>query len=340
MEANSSANGGSRHFAIRDCGNSNNSNAANCSTTPFLVEGGAPTNSLYVDDKGRLGLRTSTPVVEIHTKDGNTPTLRLEQDGSLGFVPQTWDVAGNESNFFIRDATNGSTLPFRIRPGAPSNAINIAGSVGSGDPGDVGLGTDSPDAELHVKGTNTEDSFLLLGNSTSQCAFSVGYAGAGAGNNEGAIVYDATTCAQGLGQHHRWNVGGLTVLTVKSNIIEVGGFAGTGDVNLSVIGSITVDGGVVHPDYVFEPGYELESIEEHAAYMWEKSHLPAVGKGQERLNVMQTTYGMLEELEKAHIYIERLNERLQGKETEVTELAQRLARLEGLLGAGVARADD
>jgi hypothetical protein len=34
-------------------------------------------------------------------------------------------VAGNESNFFVRDATNGNTLPFRIRPGAPTSSIDV-----------------------------------------------------------------------------------------------------------------------------------------------------------------------------------------------------------------------
>jgi hypothetical protein len=68
---------------------------------------------------------TSTPVVDLHVKDGNTPTLRLDQDGSDGFTPQVWDMAANETNFFIRDATNGSTLPFRIQPGAPESAIHI-----------------------------------------------------------------------------------------------------------------------------------------------------------------------------------------------------------------------
>ena len=35
-------------------------------------------------------------------------------------------MAGNETNFFIRDVTNGSKLPFRIRPGAPTSSIDVA----------------------------------------------------------------------------------------------------------------------------------------------------------------------------------------------------------------------
>ena len=134
---NDSSNGGASYYAIED---------SNAGRKPFTIEASAPSNSLYVDDGGRVGFGTSTPVVDLHLKTGNTPTLRLEQDGSSGFTPQTWDVASNEANFFIRDATNGSTLPFRIRPGAPTSSIDIASS------GKVGIGTDSPTQNLHVEG--------------------------------------------------------------------------------------------------------------------------------------------------------------------------------------------
>jgi hypothetical protein len=139
LTANASANGGASKFSIDDISGSR---------TPFTVEANARSNALYVDDGGRIGSRTATPSVEIHTIDGDTPTLRLQQDGSSGFQPQTWDVAGNETNFFIRDVTNGSTLPFRIRPTAPTSSIFIDVD------GDVGIGTSSPDNSLHIDRTN------------------------------------------------------------------------------------------------------------------------------------------------------------------------------------------
>jgi len=113
---NDSSNGGANKFSIDDIDGGK---------TPFTIEASAPTHALYVDDSGKIGLGTNTPIVDLHIKSGNTPTLRLEQDGTSGFTPQTWDVAGNEANFFIRDASNGSTLPFRIFPGAPSNSFRI-----------------------------------------------------------------------------------------------------------------------------------------------------------------------------------------------------------------------
>ena len=105
---------------------------------------------------------TSTPSTEIHVVDGDTPTLRLQQDGSSGFAPQTWDVAGNETNFFVRDVTNGSTLPLRIRPGAPSSSIFIDVD------GKVGLGTSSPDYDLDIdNGTSSSANFVVRGTSGS-----------------------------------------------------------------------------------------------------------------------------------------------------------------------------
>ena len=87
-----------------------------------------------VDGNG-VGLGTKTPALDVHLRDGDSPTLRLQQDGTQNFI---WDILGNESTFSIRDAFNGLSEPFRIAPNAPTNSINIAGN------GDIGIGTDSP----------------------------------------------------------------------------------------------------------------------------------------------------------------------------------------------------
>ncbi len=79
---NDSSNGGANYWAIED---------SSAARQPFRIEAGAPNNALYVDDGGRIGVGTNNPVVELHVVDGNTPTLRLEQNGSQGFSAQTWD---------------------------------------------------------------------------------------------------------------------------------------------------------------------------------------------------------------------------------------------------------
>jgi len=66
-------------------------------------------------------------------------------------------------------------------------------------------------------------------------------------------------------------------------------------------------------DVVFSPGYQLDSIEEHAAKMWAESYLPAVGPTPEDgapFNLTEKTGDILSELEKAHIYIEQVNDKV------------------------------
>ncbi len=155
LTANDSANGGANKFSIDDISGSR---------TPFTVEGNAPSNSLYVDDGGRVGFGTSIPVVDNHIVSGNTPTLRLEQNGTSGFSPQTWDVAGNETSFFIRDATNGSVLPFRIRPGSINNALVVDGS------GNVGVGVLSPAATMEITRSDGTTQLLIEENSSTSAA--------------------------------------------------------------------------------------------------------------------------------------------------------------------------
>jgi hypothetical protein len=60
----------------------------------------------------------------------------------------------------------------------------------------------------------------------------------------------------------------------------------------------------------------LESIGEHAEFMWGEKHLKAIPKmitdenGNEVREIGADRRGIVEELEKAHIYIEQLNKRL------------------------------
>lgn len=131
---NDSANGGLNHFSVED---------TTAGRVPFRIEAGARANALHLDSTGNVGLGTTAPSQGLHLAQGNTPAVRLDQDGSGGWFPQVWDVAGNEANFFVRDATNG-TLPFRIQPGAPQSSIYIRST------GNVGLGRQNPTAFLHI----------------------------------------------------------------------------------------------------------------------------------------------------------------------------------------------
>src|SRR5205807_7664148 len=120
--------------------------------------------SIKLATTGRLQRRAATPALDVHADTSNTPAIRLEQNNSGGFTAQTWDIAGNEANFFVRDTTGGSRLPFRIRPGAPTSSIDISAS------GNVGVGTASPESILTVVSTTADtagETFLRVKNTTS-----------------------------------------------------------------------------------------------------------------------------------------------------------------------------
>ena len=135
---NDSAQGGANYFAIED---------STASRMPFRIQAGARHDGLVLSSTGRVGLGTATPVLDLHMVRGDTPAMRLDQTSSSGWTPQVWDVAGNESNFFIRDVTFNSRLPFRIQPETPTNTLTLR------QEGRVGIGTWSPSYPVEVQRT-------------------------------------------------------------------------------------------------------------------------------------------------------------------------------------------
>lgn len=149
LTANDSSNGGANKFSLEEI---------DSNTVPITILGGAPSHSIYVASQGNVGFGTNTPLVDVHAKSGNSPALRLEQDGSSGFTSQAWDIGGNETNFFIRDVTNSSKIPFKIVPNAPNNSLFIAAD------GDVGFETSTPDGQFDVAhSSNANNHAFLIG---------------------------------------------------------------------------------------------------------------------------------------------------------------------------------
>lgn len=306
LTANDSSNGGQNKFSIDDIDGGR---------TPFTIEASAPSNSLYVDDGGRIGFGTATPVVELHTVDGDTPTLRLEQNGSSGFTPQTWDVASNETNFFVRDATNGSTLPFRIRPGAPTSAIDIAAD------GDVGIGTSSPGASLHVRGTDGTTQLKI----EEASATSTGRILMNLINNGGAQFRLENTVA-GVAWKFVNNNGGLFSISDEGDGTE---FQMTPDGNVTIAGTLTVRNGqadqATYPDFVFAPDYSLMDLGELSDFVEANRHLPEIPTAEtmarEGINMTEMQIKLLQKVEELTIYTIRQQREIEELRLKVAESA-------------------
>ena len=323
LTANDSASGGSSKFSIEDITGSK---------VPFTITAGASTNSIFVDSTGRVGLRSSTPVLDLHINTSNTPAIRLEQNNSGGFTAQTWDVAGNEANFFVRDVTGGSKLSLRIRPGAPTSSLDIAAD------GDVGVGTGSPSAKLHVSASTgtASDNLLVENNNESRISLR---------NSNLAVKYimGVNNTSPGLWFISR-DGGGGTIVEVNQRL------------DAGSVASLKVNGSVQATNVVFSSSRELkneidlvdgketlarltampiahwslksdESATKHVGPMAEDFYA-AFGVGKDNKTISVTDANGV-----AFSAIQGLAQTLKEKDEELTQLKARMAELEKLVKA-------
>ena len=311
LTANDSSNGGAERFSIEDATNNK---------TPFTVEGNTPSNTLYVDSAGRVGVQTNSPAVLLHTVDGNSPTLRLEQDGSDGFQSQIWDLAGNETNFFLRDVSNSSLLPFRVQPGAAKNSIYIYSD------GDVGMGTPDggADAPLHVRRTDGTSSLLIEEASGTQASRNLMKL-----ENNGQLNF---VLSRTDGTSGSWT---FAHNGTSFNITKGG--TGANEFSLADSGNLTIRGSLItqngsgstYPDYVFEAGYELRSIDELEAFISENGHLPNVTSrtevdAQGYVNHSELQLQTLEKVEELTLYTIQQQRLIEEQRAMLDELRARL----------------
>jgi hypothetical protein len=85
---------------------------------------------------------------------------------------------------------------------------------------------------------------------------------------------------------------------------------------------------IIIADFVFNDSYKLESIEEHGKYMFKNKHLPALSSVYNYENYIniynseQRREDIVLELEKAHIYIYELNDKIKDQGNRITELEE------------------
>jgi hypothetical protein len=281
----------------------------------------------------------------------DTPAIRLEQNNAGGFTAQTWDVAGNEANFFVRDLTGGSRLPFRIRPGAPTSSIDIAAS------GNVGIGVASPEANLHVNGASTQDAFIGIGpdpagnnSAGTGGALNLGYSGGSFGLGSGFfnVRPDANAVAPNPSLR-------FATSNVQRMIITNTGRVGIGTLApmqaLDVTGNIRASGNFISnattlavPDYVFEPGYKLRPLTELAAYVEKEKHLPEIPSAQDMkvqgVNLTEMQMQLLKKVEELTLYTIQQDEQLKKLQSHNKALGNETAQLRARLSALEAAVQD
>ncbi|WP_136440861.1 bZIP transcription factor [Pacificoceanicola onchidii] len=295
------------YFAIKD---------QDANSVPFQIEGDAASGSLYVGTLGRVGVGTTVPQANMHILGTGGATLRFESGGA---APQSWQMAATPTSYYLSDITYGS-LPFQIRRDSPdySLSVHLGGNVGMGilsaadalhvyrETGTAGITVENAPASGHAvremfKMVNHGGSYFTLANTVT--------------NNEWYFVHENNTQGRFMINH---SDGGLQMGLTKEG-------------NLTLLGELFTAGSCAAGcDRVFDEDYPLPTIPEQAAMMRERKHLPNVGPTPEDgpFNITKMTGGMLNELEKAHLYIAELEERLSAQEQRNVSLEARLLRLE------------
>ena len=293
----------------------------------FLGSRGSAETPEAVQDGDRYGLilahgydGATYPVhtggsIEFHV-DG--PPSSLEIPTSISFCT----TATGDGNRRLRRATIGANGNVGIGTETPESRLTVTGGDIRVDHVDTTTPvteviTEGKEGGITIHGGALNNGFLMIdGNeiTTANDALHLNsHVPANATNSRRGVAICNTL--------HIWN---------KNSVDHPSDFAGSNLVRVSetlwVMGKLYVGTPAMEvPDYVFAPTYKLDSIEEHSKLMWDNKRLPAMPQiekaedGTHVLEVASQQNGLLEELEKAHIYIEQLNIRMKALEQKISD---------------------
>lgn len=272
------------------------------SFTGTCTDDTATTSSVYrnglVIKSGAVGIGIQTPQADLHLKRSGDIAMILEKNGGNNY--NYFRFRNDDVDQWAVGLDNGFNYSISAYNDTPKQWLTIEKSTGN-----IGVDDTTPGAKLHVNGT-----FKVEGTAGS---FDIDGTGSWMTFSRDAANYIA---APGTSASLYFLTGGSDSATKTRMIIKSDGKIGINTLDpqgdLDVNGAIYQRGSSLHADYVFEKDYELETIDEHSEFMWKNKHLPAVPKakkdasGLDIVNVGQQRRGILEELEKAHVYIDQL----------------------------------
>ena len=232
-------------------------NAALAATTgTFTGDLTVDTDTLKVDSSNnRLGVGTASPSTKIHLNEsGSANAVQRVQAGTNGYAAQVHlygnNVGGSAFNA-VKSFVNGDSTPQWEITGPEASAedvmtLHTGGSerVRIDSSGRVGIGTNSPDADLHVDSgdasTNYSGGALLLSNPGMDTnyggTFLYHHKAGGSGNQNAAFNISQRTAA-GAYVSNIWNVDYQN--NVQSFYLPNGAQSGVAVLNIDGAGRVT-----------------------------------------------------------------------------------------------------
>jgi hypothetical protein len=295
---------------------------------------------LYYNN-GNVGIGVTNPEAKLHVTE---PWIL----GTASVPLQWWEIGIHgylTSQSGILYEGGGTIMAHTFSAYDVGDIVRFGTSAGKGqipdtkvviaNNGNVGIGVTNPEAKLHVT-----EPWILGSSSVPLQWWEIGIHGyltsqSGIRYEGGGTIVANSFSAYGGGDIARFGTSAgkgqepdTKVVIANNGNVGIGTESPQG--TLDVNGSIYQRGSSLHADYVFESDYKLESIEQHAEFMKKEKHLKAVPKvkkdkdGNEIIEYGSHVKGMLEELEKAHLYIAKLNDVIKEQQEIMSKLSTKI----------------
>lgn len=294
----------------------------------------APNGSIYSGSLPNSSF-SNTPVAQLQVvSSGTTPTsfnAKFQNNTGADIL-----AIRNDNKIIYTDGTQGAgkvltsdangVASWQTAGAGGSSQWTTAGSDIHYTTGNVGVGTSTPDAKLHVAGA------VKIVDGT-QAAGKV-------------LTSDANGVAswQAAGISTQWTTSGTNIYYGTGKVLignpNLVGFKGTpGTYQLYVQGGILTEKVKVAvattndwADYVFANGYKLRSLKEVEKFVQQNKHLPNVPSAQEVVNegidMAKMDAKLLEKIEELTLYLIELDKKNADQEKKIAELSKTIKALQ------------
>ena len=301
------------------------------------------TSGTYVYyNSGNVGIGTSSPAQKLSIQGG----LRIDNGDSFtgGTINSSTEnsvawlsFGGNNSGEGLASArtagaTNQSGLDFYTDYWSRMSITNA---------GNVGIGVTSPGTKLDVMTTSSLDCIRVGYNGTGTVRLQPNSLSAGAFNSitlagDAGIVYAGASIGSGTFGFviAPWQNATTGIRLDQNGNVGIG-TSSTQGYMLAVNGSAVFTKAVVKlyanwPDYVFQPGYYLPSLDSVSKYIRQNDHLPdmpsADSIARNGLDLGANQAALLKKIEELTLYVISISEKNESLQAEVDQLKKQLSQ--------------